>query len=346
MVTVSTPSMVPKSAALPDVLPTELLNARGMATRPTRDQYRKISNTRNVVTVAGALTQTFGVVIAASVINTWWAYLIAFLLMGRGHALLNILAHEAAHRILFTKTPLNDFVGRWLLAYPSYQAMLAYRRAHFAHHRDEMGPNEPDMSFYAGYPITKASWHRKLRRDMFGNSAKKNFAALLRAAKAKRTEALQIVGLHIVALGVTIALGRPFAYIIWIASWSSLWRVSNRLRSVAEHGGMTRSKDRRMTSHVIKQSYTARFCIAPYNTGWHLAHHADMAVPWRNLPRFHDELVRSGWITDELEYPSYRAFFKAATSREDGGADSAQPGQAQTESKSVSGAPSSMMNFD
>jgi enoyl-CoA hydratase len=28
----------------------------------------------------------------------------------------------------------------------------------------------------------------------------------------------------------------------------------------------------------------ARFWIVPYNTGWHLAHHVDMGVPWRNLP--------------------------------------------------------------
>ena len=31
--------------------------------------------------------------------------------------------------------------------------MLAYRRAHFAHHRDEMGPDEPDLALYRGYPV-------------------------------------------------------------------------------------------------------------------------------------------------------------------------------------------------
>ena len=33
--------------------------------------------------------------------------------------------------------------------------------------------------------------------------------------------------------------------------------------------------------------------------GQHLAHHVDMGVPWRNLPRLHDELVRAGWVTPE-----------------------------------------------
>ena len=39
-----------------------------------------------------------------------------------------------------------------------------------------------------------------------------------------------------------------------------------------------------MTTHVIRQSRLARFWMVPYNTGWHLAHHVDMGVPWRNLP--------------------------------------------------------------
>ena len=108
-------------------------------------------------------------VIAAAVINTWWSYFLAFILMTRGHVCLNILAHESAHRLLFTNRRANDWVGR-LLAYPTYLAMLAYRRVHFAHHRDEMGPEEPDTALYAGYPIPRDSWRRKLTRDGTGIS--------------------------------------------------------------------------------------------------------------------------------------------------------------------------------
>ena len=54
-----------------------------------------------------------------------------------------------------------------------------YRRSHFAHHREEFGPNEPDMNLYVGYPITRASFRRKLRRDAVGVSGWKNLRALL-----------------------------------------------------------------------------------------------------------------------------------------------------------------------
>ena len=65
--------------------------------------------------------------------------------------------------------------------------MLVYRRVHFAHHRDEMGPDEPDLALYAGYPIPKDSWHRKLKRDAFGNSASKNFKSLGRRHPVRQT---------------------------------------------------------------------------------------------------------------------------------------------------------------
>jgi fatty acid desaturase len=311
-------TMVPPADRLPDVLPSDRLNARAKPVRELRDELRRIPNARNVVAVGATLLQSFGVVIAAAVVDTWWSYLLAFVLMTRGHVCLNILGHEAAHRLLFSNRRANDWVGR-LLAYSSYQAMLAYRRAHFAHHRDEMGPDEPDASLYAGYPVSADSWRRKLTRDAVGISAYKNFRVLFGAIRKGKSEALQILAVHVVMLGVSIAFMRPLAYVVWIASWSTLWRVSNRLRAIAEHGGMIRSRDRRETTHVIRQTLLARYWMVPYHTGWHLAHHVDMGVPWRNLPRLHDELVASGWITPDLEYPSYRAFWKAASSGSDRG---------------------------
>jgi fatty acid desaturase len=314
-------TMVPDASVLPDVLPTERLNARGMPVPAIRDHLRRIPNLRNVFTLVGAMAQTFGLMAAAIVVDRWWMWLAAFVLMARGHALLNILAHEAAHRLLFTNRALNDFAGRWLLGYPSFQAFGAYRRVHFAHHRDELGPDEPDTDLYRGYPIPADSWHRKLRRDLTGESASKNFKALLRAARGGATEARRILVVQLVLLVVSVLLREPLAYLVWIGSWSTLWKFSNRLRAIAEHGGMERSRDRRRTTHIIRQSRIARFWMVPYNTGWHLAHHVDMGVPWTKLPALQRELVASGWVTPDIEYRSYRAFWKACSSGSGGDED-------------------------
>jgi len=109
---------------------------------------------------------------------------------------------------------------------------------------------------------------------------------------------------------------------------------ADRLRAIAEHGGMERSKDRRRTTHVIRQSRLARFYMVPYRTGWHLAHHVDMGVPWRNLPRLHDELVASGWLVLDIQYPSYRAFWKACSA-----------GSARSEAAAPHAAASSFLDF-
>lgn len=308
--------MVPAPQLLPEVLPTTRLNGRGMPTREIRDELRQIPNLRNLAAVTGAWLQTFGVCAVAGYLHTWWAYLVAFILMGPGHARLAILSHEAAHRLLFSNRRANDLVGRFGAGYPGFTATLAYRRAHFAHHRDEMGPKEPDTELYAGYPIGADSWRRKLRRDLFGISGWKNLKVLLGAVRRGKREALQIAAVQLVMLGTAVALGRPLAYLVWFAAWMTLWRVLNRLRAIAEHGGMMRSRDRRETTHVIEQSRLASAIFVPYNTGYHLAHHVDMGVPWTKLPALHQELVASGWVTPDIVYPNYRTFWKQVSSGE------------------------------
>ena len=54
-----------------------------------------------------------------------------------------------------------------------------------AHHKDEFGPNEPDMNLYNGYPITPASMRRKLQRDVFGNSGWKNLKGSVRGLRVR-----------------------------------------------------------------------------------------------------------------------------------------------------------------
>ena len=314
-------TMLPPPELLPAVLPTDRLGSKGVARPDLRARYRKIPDARNAVTVVSALLQTVGVVVAAGVLQTWWAYLIAFLVMGRGHCQLNILGHESAHRLLFSRKWWNDQVGRWLLGYPALQGTLSYRRAHMAHHRDEMGPEEPDAGLYAGYPIPSDSLRRKLTRDMFFISGWKNlkalaYAAIKREPSPGRTEARQVIAVQVALFAAAAAWGRPLLYVVcWLGPWMTLWKFSNRLRAIAEHGGMTRSDDRRLTTHHVRQRPLARFLFVPYNTGWHLAHHVDMGVPWRNLPRLHHELVAAGWVTPAIEHQSYLALWRSLSSR-------------------------------
>jgi fatty acid desaturase len=243
------------------------------------------------------------------------AWVAAFLLMGPAYSRFAILGHEAAHRLLFPQKRWNDAVGRWLLAYPALLPFEAYRRVHFAHHRDEFGPDEPDLNLYNGYPIPADSFWRKMRRDALGISGWKNLRVLLGALLTAPGRSLvgRILAAQLGLLGIFTLAGRPELYLLlWLLPWLTVWRVINRLRSIAEHGGMERSDDRRRTTHhVDRQSALARFVVVPFNTGWHLAHHVDMGVPWRNLPALHRELVDAGWVTPHFTHRTYPALWRA-----------------------------------
>ena len=310
--------MLPAPALLPDVLPTDRLGAGGKPVPEIRNDLRRIDDLRNVGSVLLTLAQPVVTIGAAIWLDNPVAWVAAFLLMGPVHARFAILGHEAAHKLLFTNKRWNDVVGRWLLAYPALVPFDLYRRSHFAHHREEFGPAEPDMNLYVGYPITQASFRRKLRRDAVGVSGWKNLKGLLSAFRSAsaRPVALRILAGQLLVLVPLALIGRPELYLfLWLAPWLTVWRVINRLRAIAEHGGMARSRDRRLTTHHVRQTWPARFVLVPFHTGWHLAHHVDMGVPWRNLPRLHDELVAAGWVVPDLEYPSYRALWQALRSR-------------------------------
>jgi fatty acid desaturase len=279
-----------------------------------REQLRRIDSWRNALSVASVYVQT-GLLLWLST-QYLWLLPITFLLMGRAFAQFASLMHEAAHRLLFADKTTNDWVGRWLLGYPAFTSTDAYRRVHMAHHRDEFGPDEPDMALYAGYPIGPASFRRKLIRDATGQTGFKlmrQFLGNIRASdRRSRRTVWKILAVQAVLLAAAIAAGYWWLYpVLWLGPYLTVWRVINRLRSIAEHGGMGRSKDRRQTTHSVRQHALARFFLVPYHIGWHLAHHVDSGVPFRNLPRFHDALTEAGYVDDSFEYASYPSIWRA-----------------------------------
>ena len=312
-------TLIPPPEARPDVLPSAELLANGMLRPDRRRAMRAINDRRNALSVLGlwlSVTILFGV---ATWSGRWWVVVLAFLLMGPIHVRFAILMHEAAHRLLFSSKRVNDLVGTWLIAYPAFVPISLYRRSHFAHHREEFGPEEPDLAFYRGYPCEPGDLRRRLLRDAIGISGWKNFKVLLLATRSKqgRRIAVPILGVQVLLWAISwAATGAWWAYpVLWFAPWMTQWRVLNRLRAIGEHGGMEASDDRRATTHNVRQHWFARFWFVPYNTGWHLAHHVDMGIPWRNLPAFHAELEAAGYITPAITYPSYRALWRAATSK-------------------------------
>jgi fatty acid desaturase len=309
-------TMIPSAELLPPAHPDARIRADGRPTPEFREELRHIPNVRNALSVASVYAQTVLVLAAVVWIGHPLAWLAGIVLMGRANAQFASLMHEAAHRLLFSHRRLNDAVGRWLLGFPVWTSTDAYRRVHMAHHREEFGPDEPDIALYRGYPISPASFRRKLWRDLRGSTGWKLFRAqisggLRSSDRRVRHTLYKVLFVQAVIATLMTVLGHPLMYpLLWLLPYFTVWRVINRLRSVAEHGGMKASKDRRETTHSVRQHLPARFVLVPFHIGWHLAHHVDSGIPFRNLPRFHEALVAAGYVTPGLEYPNYRALWK------------------------------------
>ena len=312
-------AMARDASELPTGRADELLGADGRPNPRWRRELRTIPAVRNAASVAFAWAQVAAVAVVAARWPHPATWLAAILAMGCVHARFAALMHEAAHRLLLPGTRANDAVGRWLLGYPQMTNTDAYRRVHMAHHRTEFGPDEPDLALYANYPIPPASMRRKLLRDATGRTGwrllRDQFAPVRRRDARHRAVMARMLAVQAALLGAFFLAGEAHLYlVVWVVPHLTVWRVINRLRSIAEHGGLDAASDRRATTHSVRQDPISRFLIAPYGLGYHLAHHVDAGVPFRRLGEYHRALRESGYVSDEYEYPSYRALWTTLAS--------------------------------
>ncbi|MEY4252224.1 MAG: hypothetical protein F2891_01520 [Actinobacteria bacterium] len=310
--------MAPTIDSLPRVIDNPSIGTDGRPVPELRAELRRIPSLLNAWSVLWCYGQNILILAAAVHINHIATWLIAFLLMGRMHAQFASLMHEAAHRLLFKHRGANDWVGNWLLGFPVITSTPAYRRVHMAHHREEFGPDEPDIPLYANYPITAESFRRKLVRDATGQTGIKLFRNQLRGFRSPdvrvRRTLLKMTLVQVIVIAAFFAVGHPWLYLtMFVLPYFTLWRVINRLRSIAEHGGLRADDDRRIATHSVVQHPIARFYLVPYNIGFHLAHHVDAGVPFRHLPKYHALLRDTRYVDDSYEYPSYGALWKAAS---------------------------------
>ncbi|MFM8664029.1 MAG: hypothetical protein ACKODI_09355, partial [Acidimicrobiaceae bacterium] len=103
--------MVRPASVFTRVTPNDKIQTDGRATPEWRAELRKIPNVRNAISVVSVYVQAGAIFWVALVVNNPLVYVAAFLLIGRTHAQLLALMHEAAHRLLFSNHRLNDFVG-------------------------------------------------------------------------------------------------------------------------------------------------------------------------------------------------------------------------------------------
>ena len=239
----------------------------------------------------------------------------------RQHALF-VIAHEAAHYLLYERRWLNDVIGRACAALQGL-SMCTYRVIHRLHHNNLYGALDPDTALHGGYPRGRMYLVRKLAKDLGGLTAWKTYAYFLGGAPAlntatnvalrplddtsaklradARADRNMVIALHIAALAVAAASGYLVQYLVlWVLPLITVVQAILRLRAIAEHGATTDFSSPLTAARTNLGPVWLRWCIFPHNVNYHVEHHLYASVPQYNLPRLHAEMKRHG-ILDGAE---------------------------------------------
>jgi fatty acid desaturase len=249
-----------------------------------------------------------------------------FVIGTRQHALF-VIAHDAAHYLLYENRLLNDAVGR-TCAMLQGLSMCTYRVIHRMHHNNLYGELDPDTALHGGYPRGKGYLVRKLLKDLAGFTAWKTYAYFLYAApglntrtnvalrplddtssKLKneaRTDRNMVIAFHVALLAVMAWSGYLVQYLVlWVLPLVTVVQAILRLRAIAEHGATTDFSSPLTAARTNLAARWLEWLIFPHQVNYHIEHHLYASVPHYNLPALHREL-RSRGILDRAEAIPFR----------------------------------------
>ena len=280
-----------------------------------------------------SVLEDFAVLAAALAVALYYwpnpvVVLVAILIVGtRQHALF-VIAHDAAHYLLYDTRWLNDVVGR-ACAMVQGLSMCTYRVIHRLHHNNLYGELDPDTALHGGYPRGKAYLAKKLLKDLSGLTAWKTYAYFLGGAPALNTatnvairplddtsEKLRaearhdrnaVIFFHVAALALFAWSGYLAQYLVlWVLPLVTVVQAILRLRAIAEHGATTDFSSPLTAARTNVLPAWLEWLVFPHRVNYHIEHHLYASVPHYRLPELHREMTSRGMLAG-AEVLSFRA---------------------------------------
>lgn len=250
-------------------------------------------------------------------------WLPAMLITARAQHALAVMMHDAAHCRWLASPRWNDILGQIFFASPLFFSLDGYRWLHFAHHRAPLTPDDPDLPLNGGYPITEASFRRKLLRDITGRTYLKAFRYFTFIPERRLRSPLWVlrhpflVGgiLNLALLAILTAVGQPGVFLfVWLLPQVTLLQVILRIRGVAEHSGLSPGRDQRAATRTMLPSWQT-WLLAPHCVHYHIEHHLLPTVPFYHLPRLHQAYRERQVFLPGTISPSYSALYRELVMR-------------------------------
>ncbi len=278
----------------------------------------------------------WGLIIVAFILPFLWlnlfTVLVSLVILANRQLGLAILMHECAHNGLFKSLFLNKWIGQVFCAAPVLADLQGYQRYHMKHHKEAGTTIDPDYPNYKNYPVTKASFRRKIVRDLTGITGLKTlYATLLMNAGivtydmsyqsnnhqhklSKGQVLMNLAGnlfipviFHSALWGIFYALEQPYLYALWWLSYFTVYMFILRVRNAAEHGSVPNLLDKNPLQHA-RTTYAAwweRLTFAPNYVNYHLEHHLRPNVPCYHLKAFHQFLLSKQLLKGVNIAPGY-----------------------------------------
>jgi len=295
----------------------------------SKEQYEEIKEKqdwRNVLSISSNWLQMSAAMALFFFYPNVITFLVALVIIGSRQFALAVLAHDAAHNLLFANNKMNDWAGQWFCAYPIFQDNRVYRPYHLKHHRHTETDDDPDLVLSSPFPITKRSFIRKVFRDLTGITGVKRYWGSLSSIfrtkgdnvfnkiskTSNKLHGFLISNLIIFILISTTMHWSLFLLLWWLPSFT-YYSLIIRIRNISEHAVTPGNNDFDNT-RTTKSTVLTRFLMVPHNVNYHLEHHLFTRCPWYNLPKAHSMMIENGYEDKMCLETSYKKVLSKAVS--------------------------------
>jgi fatty acid desaturase len=269
------------------------------------ERVTRRSNWRGAIIIAFDWLMIVATFMAMAAFPNPLVLLLGVFVLGTRQLGLGIVVHETGHRTLFASNALNDFAGKWLSGYWVFSDKDSYMKVHLKHHHAAGTADDPDLTNYAAYPISRTSLRRKMIRDLTGQVGWRRLTSIYRAVRrlpksspAARQYLLRSLSVNALLLICLTSLGHAWLYLAWVIAFITSHMLVVRIRQIAEHAAVpdTYSLDPRKNTRTLYINWLERLLIAPHQVHYHLEHHLIASVPIYRLETLHQLLLARGYF--------------------------------------------------
>lgn len=281
----------------------------------------KLSNFKALLLFVGDWAVIALAVFGAVGSQNWAVYALAVIVIARQQHALALLVHEAVHWRLFTNRKLGDRVAQALGGSPILFSLHSFRWVHLRHHKNPLGKDDPDITLTGGYPIDRASFRRKMMRDLTGRTQWKFIRAFNVPLPATHTadegrgfpRRASLLASYFLAQSILFALfclfASPFDYLLlWLLPMFTILPATLRLRGIAEHAGYEPNEDQNQNTRTVVSPLSG--FLSPHFGYYHREHHLYPSVPCYNLPQLFRVLRAERGGAAATDFRSYRSVLR------------------------------------